>query len=714
MKLQPAISIQIPRGFKSWKGGMQILIIIGLAALAACNANSSPQPTRTSPTPTQTALLIPTLAPTPTVVPTLRLPVVEQTPVPDSSLMISEENLGQLVELARWHKGFVTDSVFSPDGKTIGVASTVGIFLYAADTLNEILSINTDSKVNAIAFSPDGASLAGGLSDKTVKIWAIDGTLLHTLKAHTGYVSAVTYSPDAKFLASSSDDRTVNIWRTSDGSLIHTFAQDANPYDVIFSADGLYLFVGSETGTSMITAQDGKLIHLFRGHSIHDLAISKDGRILATYGTITLYNPDVDVDLWQISDGQELANIKGGSEKSADIESIALSSDGQYLVAGWGDGSVKIWSASNGTLQSTLQDLKPKGGVYYYNFYAVALSPDDNSLLMAGASTIGIWDIKSGTLLKSSNAQSQPIYRIRLSDDDRVLSSVEGENIRLLQMSNGQPITPPQEEMESNGDVAISPDGSSLAAGLFDGSARIWPLTEKGIPKSFEPETKGGYFTGVAFSPDSQVLALAASYPGNIEMRNVSDGSLLRTFPIGANVSYVTLAYSPDGEYLAASAADSVRLFRTADGKSLGAYKGGLSLAFSPDSKLIAGGALQDAVRVWEIATGKVILNLTPPLESVTSVVFSPDGKLLVSGGDEGTISIWNVSSGQLLGSWVAHSDTISGLIFTKAGNILISASYDGTIRLWGIKQNGPFQLPPSQGFSPRPDSGFSRCWLYP
>ncbi len=470
------------------------------------------------------------------------------------------------------------------------------------------------------------------------------------------------------------------------------------------------MFVGSETGTSMITTQNGKLIHLFRGHSIHDLAISKDGKLLATYGTITLYNPDTEVDIWQISDGQKLANIKGGTEKSADIESIALSSDGQYIVAGWGDGSVKIWNASNGTLQSTLQDLKPKGGSYYYNFYAVALSPDDNSLLMAGSNVIGLWDVKSGTLLKSSNALSRPIYRISLSNDDRVLASVEGENIRLLQMSNGQMITPPQGEMESNGDVAISPDGSSLAVGLFDGSARIWPMTEKGIPKSFEPETKGGYFTGVAFSPDGQVLALAASYPGNIEMRNVSDGSLLRMFPIGANVSYVTLAYSPDGQYLAASAADSVRLFRSADGKAIGTYKGGLSLAFSPDSKLIAGGALQDAVRVWEISTGKVILNLTPPLESITSVAFSPDGKLLISGGNAGTISVWNVSDGKLLQSWLAHSDTVSGLIFTKAGNILISSSLDGTIRLWGIRQNGP--LPPSQGFSPYPIAGFLGCWL--
>ncbi len=198
--------------------------------LVACGTTSAPQARPTLPAPSQTIIPLPTLRSDSNPNPTPRLPVAQNTPVPETAPTISEENLGQLVELARWHKGFVTDTVFSPDGKTIGVASTVGIFLYAADTLDEILSINTDSKVNALAFSPDGTSFAGGLSDQTVKIWSIDGTLLHTLKAHTGYVSAITYSPDAKFLASSSDDRTVNVWRTSDGSRIHTYAQAANPF----------------------------------------------------------------------------------------------------------------------------------------------------------------------------------------------------------------------------------------------------------------------------------------------------------------------------------------------------------------------------------------------------------------------------------------------------------------------------------------------------
>jgi WD40 repeat protein len=70
--------------------------------------------------------------------------------------------------------------------------------------------------VLAVAYSPDGTTLASGSGDQTVRIWDVrSGTNLHTLTGHTDSVRAVAYSPDGTTLASGSDDQTVRIWTSA-------------------------------------------------------------------------------------------------------------------------------------------------------------------------------------------------------------------------------------------------------------------------------------------------------------------------------------------------------------------------------------------------------------------------------------------------------------------------------------------------------------------
>lgn len=293
-----------------------------------------------------------------------------------------------------------------------------------------------------------------------------------------------------------------------------------------------------------------------------------------------------------------------------------------------------------------------------------------------------LWDVSKGTLLNNKATQSQPVFYIALSPDQNALASVEGTNVFVRELSDANPI-PFQDDVYSAGDVAFSPDGTTIAVGLFDGSARLWPVTDQGSRRSFDI-SKDWWVSSVVFSPDGNILSFGAV--DKIEVRQTSAGSLINTISPGTTRYINKLAFSPGGEYLAsANFADVIKLFEVSTWRTVKTYSG-TTLAFSPDGKLLAGGSLDKEVQVWEIASGETLLSLQDLPDEVHSVAFSPDAKLLVAGCADGTIHFWDVLDGTLLKTWKAHSYGIEDLIFKSDDALLITASHDGTIRFWGIK----------------------------
>ena len=152
---------------------------------------------------------------------------------------ITAWNADRLVELARLGQGQIRDVAWSPDGETLAIASSIGVWLYDSDNLahQPRLFEGHSKPVTSVAFSPDGSTLASGSWDQTVRLWDVSsGTSVATLEGHSNWVETIAFSPDGALLATGGGDTTVRLWNADSGELLHTFVSGmGSVVDIAFS-----------------------------------------------------------------------------------------------------------------------------------------------------------------------------------------------------------------------------------------------------------------------------------------------------------------------------------------------------------------------------------------------------------------------------------------------------------------------------------------------
>ncbi|MEH2446124.1 MAG: serine/threonine-protein kinase [Nostoc sp.] len=247
--------------------------------------------------------------------------------------------------------------------------------------------------------------------------------------------------------------------------------------------------------------------------------------------------------------------------------------------------------------------------------------------------------------------------------------------------------------------LAISPDSNTLASASDDKIVKLWDLNTKKVLASLS-----GHFQAVksvAFSPDGKILA-TASDDKTIKLWQIETLEEICTL-LGHSHAVKSVAFSPDGQILASGSWDkTIKLWDVNTGTEIYTMTGHRlqvnSVAFSPQGKLLASASYDRTIRLWQIpaleSSHKEFQNrpcysllgtLSGHAWAVLTVAFSPDGKILATGSDDNTIKLWEVNSGQLICTLVGHSWSVVAVAFTADGETLLSASCDKTVKLWRV-----------------------------
>jgi WD40 repeat protein len=235
---------------------------------------------------------------------------------------------------------------FSPDGKTLaGGLSDGTVRVWEADRGRLVRDLDgiPDSGVSAVAISGDGTRLAAA-GGATVCVWDLPGGRpVTTLRGDLAEVNALALSPDGRRAVTGSGHWTLLLWDLADGTartLSKTPGYGNFPGQVLFTPDGRQIaaFTGSDFGT-VFDAATGEKQFTLSGHSGHvwQIAISPDGKQLASAGD------DRTVRVWNLSTGRELLRLDGPTGGAA---RLAFSSDCRSLTAVGADRSVVVWDAS--------------------------------------------------------------------------------------------------------------------------------------------------------------------------------------------------------------------------------------------------------------------------------------------------------------------------------------------------------------------------------
>jgi RNA polymerase sigma factor (sigma-70 family) len=502
------------------------------------------------------------------------------------------------------------------------------------------------------AFSPDGKVLATG-GNNEIRLWdPATGNLLREIGDGYGY-SEPFFAPDGRWLAgrlAGRDSRTIRLWDPQTGRRLLDIPADG--VALACSPDGKQMVTAADDGSVSLwdTATGKRTTQLRGGHEkpVTHAAFTADGKGLITFCL------DRRVCHWDLTSGRLEKTVE--LKVPRQVHRVCLSPDGQSLaVSPRGQGPVFLLDTTTGEERFKLQGELSRGG------FGLAFSPDGKTLATSGVdpqkwseeTEVAFWDAATGKPLGHFSMPAWGAFHLCFTPDGRTLVTAGQQPlVHLWDVATGKSVHnwPGHEGVISA--LAFTPDGSALVSGSLDGSVRLWDAKSGRHLRELQGHRMG--VSGIAVTPDGKAIVSGGT-----------DGCIRVQSPDGKEGRRILLGRPP--EELDTPENQVYALAISPDGKSAATY----SMRLKP------AGAVY---HVWDLATGKAVIERQDPSAVISTRTFSPDARLVLQhvfgGGAEGGSGGGGAAAGSPGATLAVLEDVASGeqvlalALPERAGNI--------------------------------------------
>src|SRR5215207_7662469 len=523
-----------------------------------------------------------------------------------------------------------------------------------------------------------------------------------TLGPGKEHVVRAVFSPDGSQIATRAAG-SVRVWDGKTGKELFQIPMTSPPLElrlraargwdnVVYSSDGSQLasiepdvlderFIWAK----VFDSRSGKLIRQTKIPMTRDEWVASD--LTSDLGKVVVGSAQNIGEIWDTRTGKLLVSLKGNQPS---VLSVTFSPDEKRIVTTSSDGSGKIWDAETGKELLNLC-------CHHQPVYGAAFSPDGNRVATAsGDQAAKIWNAETGKEIVTLSGLADQVTNVAFSPDGKQLAASSWDHTTLIWDSeNGNQLYRLTGHTDVVEDVCFSPDGKHVVTASDDGSAIVWDAEARHEVSAIAAAP----IWRSSISQDGNRLATRHSGSEFIVWDLVRRQPILTFIDADAHQVDVmaTLAISPDGQHVAYATGNSIRVWDVASGKQV------LNLApankniqpsfvgvpsFSADGKRVLGifdypqaptGVERHAL-IWDAISGAQLDDFVVAKGNLIggAIAMSSDGTRLVVGDSSATVRVFDTRSGESLSE--QHNDSfVVHVAISPDGKQYAAASIDGT-----------------------------------